>query len=76
MMHSPGYAWGARVSPDGQWLLYWNWRPGVSLPRLMRMPLAGGADEEVLIPNDAGPNIDCSYTPGGVCVLVEIQGKA
>jgi serine/threonine protein kinase len=73
--HAPGFEWGPRLSPNAQWLLYWNWPPGVPLPRLMRMPLAGGADEEVLIKNDDVANISCSQIRGGVCVLVERQEK-
>jgi hypothetical protein len=41
----------------------------------MRILLAGGADEEVLNTSDPNSNISCSYTPGGGCVLVEMQGK-
>jgi Tol biopolymer transport system component len=73
--HAPGFEWGPRVSPNAQWLLYWNWPPGVPLPRLMRKPLAGGADEEVLIKNDDVANISCSQIPGGVCVLLERDQK-
>jgi len=41
----------------------------------MRMPVAGGAEQEVLIANDASPRFSCSHTPGGGCVLVERHGR-
>jgi eukaryotic-like serine/threonine-protein kinase len=75
MTHAEGDDGSPRVSPDGQWLLYWHWPRGVALPRLMKMPLAGGADEEVLIANDTAPNISCSQKPEGSCVLIERHGN-
>jgi Tol biopolymer transport system component len=63
------------MSPDGQWLLYWNQLTGDPQTRLMRMPLGGGADQEILSSEDAFPDISWSQTPGGGCVLVERQGK-
>jgi Tol biopolymer transport system component len=73
--HGPGLQTRPRLSPDGRWLLYWNWLRGDRQARLMRILLAGGADEEVLNTSDPNSNISCSYTPGGGCVLVEMQGK-
>jgi Tol biopolymer transport system component len=67
---------GPRMSPDGRWLLYWKSLTGNPKPSLMRTLLAGGADQEVLTANDADPNVSCSQTPGGGCILVEKQGTA
>jgi serine/threonine protein kinase len=74
--HTPGYEWGPLVSPDGQWLLYWNVPPGVPSMRLMRMPLAGGPEEEVLNTNDTSSNFSCSHTRSGACILVERTAKS
>jgi eukaryotic-like serine/threonine-protein kinase len=76
LTHSPGYEWCPRVSPDGRWLLYWNVPPGVSLHRLMRMPLSGGPEEEVLTTTETSSYLSCSYTIGGVCIILERQGNS
>ncbi|MFL6350245.1 MAG: protein kinase domain-containing protein [Bryobacteraceae bacterium] len=72
----PGYQFGPRISPDGQWLLYsWNdEKPGHSKIRLMRMPLSGGRAEEILAGDDAF-GLMCSHTAGGGCILIELRGK-
>jgi Tol biopolymer transport system component len=74
--HNPGSQNGPRMSPDGQWLLYWNWLPGDPRSRLMRTPLGGGANQAILSSEDTFPDISCSHTPGGGCILVEMQGKS
>lgn len=48
-----GDARAARISPDGQWMLYLSWvgpdaRTGATRVRLMRMPVAGGAPSSIL----------------------------
>jgi Tol biopolymer transport system component len=75
--HGPGFHYGSRISPNSQWLLYWNRvAPGDPQLRLRRMLLGGGADQEILSTDDAFPDISCSHTTGGVCVLVERQGNS
>jgi Tol biopolymer transport system component len=64
-----------RVSPDGQWLLYFlDDTLGGTKRRLMRMPLAGGAAQQILISAEAAL-YDCSHTARGACVLAETRGK-
>lgn len=62
-----------RVSPDGKWLLYVN--VDLSKMRLMRMPLEGGAPQEVLT-SAAVSGFSCSRIPGGACILSETRGPA
>jgi serine/threonine protein kinase len=70
--HNPGSQDGPRMSPDGEWLLYWNQLTGDPQPRLRR----GGADQEILSSEGAAPYFSCSHTFGGGCVLAERQGTA
>jgi len=64
-----------RVSPDGQWLLYFlDDTLGRLKRRLMRIPLAGGAAQQILISAEAAL-YDCGHTAGGACVLAETRGK-
>jgi eukaryotic-like serine/threonine-protein kinase len=72
----PGYQFGPRISPDGQWLLYsWNdEKPEHSKIRLMRMSMAGGSAEEILAGDDAF-GLMCSHTARGACILIEQRGK-
>jgi len=48
--HGPGIQYGPRVSPDGQWLVYWNWISGDPQARLVRIPLAGGLRRRSSVP--------------------------
>jgi Tol biopolymer transport system component len=71
----PGSQTAPRISPDGLWLLYWDYPyPGYPKTRVMKMPLAGGAAQEILAGNDIA-GLDCGHTAGGACVLLEIRGK-
>jgi Tol biopolymer transport system component len=76
MTTSPGYQFRPNISPDGRWLLYfWNdENPGHPRTRLMRMPLAGGAAQEVLAADNAH-GLTCSSRPEGACILIETRGK-
>ena len=70
------YPHRARISPDGQWLLYELLGPTTG-PRdrgLMRMPLTGG--ESQLVFHEEEPfGVGCSSVPGTPCVL-GLNGKA
>jgi Tol biopolymer transport system component len=71
----PGDQVVPRVSPDGEWLLYLNYpHPGYPKTRVMKIPLAGGAAQEILAAYDID-GLDCCHTAGGACVLLEIRGK-
>jgi serine/threonine protein kinase len=65
--------WGARVSPDGKWLLYATFlRDDLPLPRhdLMRVPMRGGSPELVLsTPMYDDPH--CARSPSTLCVIAE-----
>jgi eukaryotic-like serine/threonine-protein kinase len=59
----PGNQSGPRLSPDGQWILYFVYDAGTgSKRRLMRMPLAGGIAQEILA-GDNLANYKCSHRP-------------
>jgi Tol biopolymer transport system component len=68
---------GARVSPDGAWLLYLTAEPEngststvLTQTRLLRVPTAGGAPELVLTSRtDHRPA--CAVSPATVCVISE-----
>jgi eukaryotic-like serine/threonine-protein kinase len=75
IISGPGNQFAPRISPDGQWLLYFVDDAATRTKRrLMRMPLAGGIAQEIL----AGDNIAnymCSHRAGGACVLTESRGR-
>ena len=54
-----------RLSPDGKWLLYLSREPRSTKSRLMRLPLAGGAPEQVAEPLADAVDMHCSRAPGG-----------
>jgi Tol biopolymer transport system component len=74
---------GARLSPDGAWMLYVEWTratPGAppSPWRLMRRPAAGGSPEMVLEEPAATQSrwdYRCPLKPGSPCVLGQKEGK-
>jgi Tol biopolymer transport system component len=72
----PGTQQLARISPDGSWILYISIHDtaGRLNTRLMRIPLAGGAAQEVF----AGQidDLSCSHEARGACVLAESRGNA
>jgi Tol biopolymer transport system component len=69
---------GARVSPDGAWLLYLAApqeivspsSPALAPSRLMRVPIAGGAAELVLTAR-TWHRPACALPPGSLCVIGE-----
>ena len=74
----------ARLSPDGSWILYWEWPKSERAPgaaptwsrQLMRVPVSGGASDLVLesawIPN-GNMGFRCAHASGAPapCVLAE-----
>ena len=60
----------ARLSPDGQWILYATLEAGSTKGRVMRVPVAGGTPEQVLAA-DGIRDIHCSRVSGGPCYIVE-----
>jgi Tol biopolymer transport system component/DNA-binding winged helix-turn-helix (wHTH) protein len=63
-------AWWPILSPDGEWILYSDYR-GSSPARLMRIPASGGAPQVVL---EMGTNLGyyrCARAPASLCVLLE-----
>jgi Tol biopolymer transport system component len=72
----PGDQSRPRMSPDGQWVLYFAYEtPGPPKKRLMRIPLSGGAAQEILASDDIAA-FNCSRTAGGACVLIETPQNA
>jgi serine/threonine protein kinase/Tol biopolymer transport system component len=69
----------AKMSPDGAWILYRSWphAPEGSAPitvRIMRMPVSGGAPEQVLEFADGKSSaFVCSSGPAGSCVLKGLE---
>jgi DNA-binding winged helix-turn-helix (wHTH) protein/Tol biopolymer transport system component len=66
----------ARVSPDGNWLIYAA-LSNVKFPnqsdfvRLMRVPMAGGAPQMILESKGTTPDFDCPDRTGAQCVINE-----
>ena len=77
LVSGPGSQSGARVSPDGKWILYrdTNGAQESGKGRLMRMPLGGGPAEVVLEMKPTG-DFQCGSTPDAISVLVEMDGSA
>lgn len=69
-----GEQYGARLTPDGTAVLFWDDRSGAGGPgvakRLVRAPVGGGPTELVL-EAQASATFDCAATAGGPCVLIE-----
>jgi eukaryotic-like serine/threonine-protein kinase len=69
----------AEMSPEGAWILYRSWQHATesSAPttvRIMRMPLSGGAPEQVLeFANGKSFSFVCSARPAGSCVLKGLE---
>ena len=63
-----------RVSPDGEWLVY-SVLSNVKFPsqseftRLMRVPIAGGAPQQLFEGRTENVNFDCARRPGTQCVV-------
>ena len=71
-------AFGNGFSPDGRWLLYWEFplQAGSAPPtgRLMRQPIGGGSPEKVMdISGDA--DFFCPFVAGHPCVLGVTEGR-
>jgi Tol biopolymer transport system component len=80
LIQGPDEEAGARLTPDGAWILYWaTANSGKSPPaskRLMRLPTTGGPPEPVLeAPIDPEPFFDCSSHPGGLCVFSRVEQR-
>ncbi|HKE22281.1 MAG TPA: winged helix-turn-helix domain-containing protein [Bryobacteraceae bacterium] len=72
---------GPRVSPDDNWLLYWqrprNWREPQPV-RLLRVPISGGPPQLVLTASECsewGLRFECPQRAGMPCVLAQRQGR-
>ncbi len=68
---------GARVSPDGSWLLFPSAPPDIATTastltpiRLMRVPMAGGAAEFVLTA-ESYEGLACARAPATLCAIAE-----
>jgi Tol biopolymer transport system component len=65
MTPDSAYPRRARVSPDGQWLLYETAGP---IFTLMRMPITGG-DSQMVLSEDKELSVQCSSRPGAPCLI-------
>ncbi|HET8890249.1 MAG TPA: winged helix-turn-helix domain-containing protein [Candidatus Angelobacter sp.] len=72
-----GVTGGARITPDGSWILYqahnWEGKPGsdsYKALKVMRIPFAGGVPQFVIAASFEG-SIRCANTWGNVCVFAE-----
>jgi eukaryotic-like serine/threonine-protein kinase len=64
-------SYSAPVSPDGKWIIYMQRvEAKPSFHRLMRVPVEGGASEDILDGNIFG--IRCAQLPGAPCVIAEL----
>jgi serine/threonine protein kinase/Tol biopolymer transport system component len=79
LIQGPDDGDNAEMSPDGAWILYRSWPHATegSAPtalRVMRMPVSGGAPEQVLEFADGKSSaFVCSSRPGGSCVLNRLE---
>ena len=62
----------ARVTPDGNSVLFRNWDPTKKIAQLMRAPIGGGTPEAVTNAENVGNNYRCASA--GVCVMAQRQG--
>ena len=64
---------GALLSPDATWILYWSTARGPSSPTtswLMRVPATGGPPEQVVeLPVDRTIDFRCPLRPPGTCII-------
>jgi len=65
---------GAKLSPDGKWILYWSMPHGTatssSIKQLMRFPAPGGTPEEIMkAPKDDAVAFECPNTATASCIL-------
>ncbi len=68
VLSTTGFAFTARLSPDGAWILYYENSPAVG-SSVRRIPVKGGASE--LVMNAPYPqNFQCARAPAG-CAIVE-----
>jgi serine/threonine protein kinase len=71
----PDEDFGANLSPDGRWILYWSYAyagggPTPTTVRLMRFPVSGGSPEQILETRFPDPtNFECPIRLAGSCVL-------
>ncbi|MFP5228830.1 MAG: winged helix-turn-helix domain-containing protein [Acidobacteriota bacterium] len=72
----PGDAAMAQFAPDGKWILFLGFGPQPARVRaVFRVPVAGGAPEQLPIPGEI-EEFQCSASRAGRCVLREaVQGK-
>jgi Tol biopolymer transport system component len=68
----PGISGAARVTPDGAWVLYR--RESTGSPRLMRVPITGGASRELLAGAFVEGGARCSVLPASLCAIAERSG--
>jgi serine/threonine protein kinase/Tol biopolymer transport system component len=69
----PGNQLLARVTPDGNSVLFRTYNPGAPTGPLMRVPIAGGTPEK--IPNTENVGVSYRCAPGGVCVMAQKKGQ-
>jgi eukaryotic-like serine/threonine-protein kinase len=63
-----------RVTPDGSGILYVSYPSKPSkLPRIMRVPMAGGPSTALLEMSDLG-NVNCARAPASLCFFVREDG--
>jgi DNA-binding winged helix-turn-helix (wHTH) protein/Tol biopolymer transport system component len=69
-----GLSGGARITPDGLWMLYQahNLEKGQAPFKVMRIPVSGGVPELVWVGNSEG--VDCAGAHGSFCVLA-VRGE-
>ncbi len=69
-----GRYWVPRVSSDGSWLLCQKMPDNNTKTQLMRIPIAGGEPQQILV-SEGFLGVTCSRAPGGTCAIVETDGK-
>jgi hypothetical protein len=69
-----GRCWVPRLSPDGNWLLYQQVGYNSTKTQVMRIPIAGGEPQQMLV-SEGFLGVTCSRAPGGECAMVETDGK-
>ena len=73
MPRNPDSQQAARLTPDGNSVLFWNWDPVNKVEQLMRVPIGGGIPKAVPNTENVGDNYRCS--PAGVCLMAQAQGS-
>ncbi len=69
----PGHQILARLTPDGNSLLFQTYDPVTRKHQLMRIPIGGGTPET--IPNAENVGIYYRCAPAGVCVMAQPEGQ-